>query len=298
VPSLVDASPRTIRGIDRAVGPLGFGCWRFAHEDPADAQRVLEAALDAGMDLVDTADIYGLGTPRGFGGAEVLLGEVLRRAPHLRDRMVLATKGGIVPPVPYDSSDLRASCEASLRRLGVDAIDLYQVHRPDLFAHPADVAAALLALRDEGKIRAIGVSNHTAAQHAALEAHLGEPVAASQPELSVEFLEPLRDGVLDHCMAVGAAVLAWSPLGGGRLATGEGAEPAVLEVLDRLAEREGVTRADVAIAFVLAHPSRPVALLGTQTPERLAAAPAALGVHLDRQDVYDLVVASDGRRLP
>jgi len=298
VASLVDVRPRAIRGIDTPVGPLAFGCWRFTHDDVGHAQAVLEAALDAGMALVDTADIYGIDSPLGFGGAEALLGDVLRRAPHLRDRMVLATKGGIVPPVPYDSSDLRRSCEASLRRLGVDVIDLYQVHRPDLFAHPAVVAEALLALRDEGKIRAIGVSNHSAAQHAALEAHLGEPVAASQPELSVEFLDPLRDGVLDHCMAVGATVLAWSPLGGGRLATGDGARPGVVEVLDRLAAREGVGRAHVAVAFVLTHPSRPVALLGTQTPERLAAAPAALGVHLDRQDVYDLVVASDGRPLP
>jgi predicted oxidoreductase len=298
--SLVDASPRTIRGIDAPVGPLGFGCWRFAHSDVAHAQVVLEAALDAGMDLVDTADIYGFDVGDGFGGNEALLGRVLERAPALRDRMVLATKGGIVPPVPYDSSPtaLRAACEASLRRLGVDVIDLYQVHRPDLFAHPADVAETLLALRSEGKIRAIGVSNHTAAQHVALEAHLGEPLAASQPELSVEFLQPMRDGVLDHCMAVGATVLAWSPLGGGRIATGDGTDSAVLRVLDRLAEREGVGRTDVAVAFVLAHPSRPVALLGTQTPERLAAAAAALDVHLERQDVYDLVVAAEGKPLP
>jgi predicted oxidoreductase len=301
VPSLVDAEPRRIRGIETPIGPLAFGCWRYTHGDLAVAERVLEAALDAGMTLVDTADVYGLdfgGT--GFGDNEALLGRVLRRAPALRGRMVLATKGGIVPPVPYDSSPdaLRAACEASLRRLGVDVIDLYQVHRPDLFAHPAAVAETLLSLRAEGKVRAIGVSNHTAAQHQALEAHLGEPVATSQPELSVTHLDPLRDGVLDHCMATGAVPLAWSPLAGGTLATGEGAPPAVVEVLDRLAEREGVGRADVAVAFVLAHPSRPVAILGSQQPERLAAAPAALGVHLDRSDVYDLVVASDGQPLP
>ena len=301
VVSLVDATPRRIRGIELRVGPLAFGCWRFTHNDLGHARRVLEAALDAGMDLVDTADVYGLDWEgQGFGGSESLLGRVLERAPGLRDRMVLATKGGIVPPVPYDSSPaaLRGACEASLRRLGVDVIDLYQVHRPDLFVHPADVAGTLLDLRAEGKIRAIGVSNHTVAQHRVLEAHLGEPLATSQPELSVEHLDPIRDGVLDHCMATGAVPLAWSPLGGGRLATGEGAKPAVVEVLDRLADREGVTRADIAIAFVLAHPSRPVAIVGTQTPERLQNAVAALTVELDRADVYELVTASDGRPLP
>ena len=301
MPSLVDVDARTIPGIETPVGPLGFGCWRYTHDDVAHAQRVLQAALDAGMVLVDTADVYGLDFGgSGFGENEALLGRVLERAPSLRDRMVLATKGGIVPPVPYDSSPeaLRAACEASLRRLGVDVIDLYQVHRPDLFAHPADVAETLLALRAEGKIRAIGVSNHTAAQHRALEAHLGEPLATSQPELSVLHLEAVRDGVLDHCMATGTVALAWSPLGRGALATGDGAPAAVVEVLDRLAAREGVGRADVAVAFVLAHPSRPVAILGSQDPERLAAAPAALGVQLDRRDVYELVVASEGRPLP
>ena len=111
-------------------------------------------------------------------------------------------------------------------------------------------------------------------------------------------LDPLRDGVLDHCMATGAVPLAWSPLAGGTLASGDGAPPAVVEVLDRLAEREGVARADVAVAFVLAHPSRPVAILGSQDPDRLAGASGALGVTLDRADVYELVVASEGRPLP
>lgn len=301
MPSLVDASPRHLRGVDVPVGPLAFGCWRYTHDDVGHAQRVLEAALDAGMVLVDTADVYGFdfdGTV--FGDNEALLGRVLERSPGLRDRMVLATKGGIVPPVPYDSSPgaLRAACDASLRRLGVEAIDLYQVHRPDLFAHPAEVAETLLALRDEGKIRAIGVSNHTASQHRGLEAHLGEPLAATQPELSVTHLDPLRDGVLDHCMTTGAVPLAWSPLAGGGLATGDGVRAPVVDLLDRIADREGAGRADVAIAFVLAHPSRPVAILGSQRPERLTRAPAALDVHLDRDDVYDLVVASDGQPLP
>lgn len=299
--SLVDGSPRTIAGLDIDVGPLAFGCWRYTHDDVGHAQRVLEAALDAGMNLVDTADVYGLDWGGdGFGANEALLGDVFRRSPSLRDRVVLATKGGIAPPIPYDSSpaSLRAACEASLRRLGVETVDLFQVHRPDLLAHPAAVAATLLALRDEGKIRAIGVSNHTAAQHAALEAHLGGPLATSQPEFSVLELAPMRDGVFDHCMSTGTQTMAWSPLGGGRLASGDGATPAVMDALDRIAERENVSRSDVALAFVLAHPSRPIAVVGTQTPERLARAAAAADVHLDRTDVYELIVASDRAPLP
>lgn len=299
--SLVDTSPRTLGTSGLEVGPLGFGCWRFTHESVDHAQAVLEAALDAGMNLVDNADVYGLDWGgSGFGANEELLGKVLAQAPDLRDRMVLATKGGIVPPVPYDSSPdaLRNACDASLRRLGVDVIDLYQVHRPDLFTHPAALAEALLGLRDAGKIRAIGLSNATAAQHDALVAHLGEPLATSQPEFSVAHLGPLRDGVFDHCMRTGTAALAWSPLGGGRLAGGAEVGPELGATLERLAHREGTDRATIALAFVLCHPSRPVAILGTQNPERLAAAGAVASVNLDRNDCYDLIEASEGVPLP
>jgi predicted oxidoreductase len=108
----------------------------------------------------------------------------------------------------------------------------------------------------------------------------------------------MRDGTLDQCAALGVTPLAWSPLAGGRLATGDGVRPELVAVLDRLAEREGVTRAAVAIAFVLAHPTRPVAVVGTQQPGRLAELAVAATVHLDRCDVYDLIVASDGVPLP
>jgi predicted oxidoreductase len=92
--------------------------------------------------------------------------------------------------------------------------------------------------------------------------------------------------------------LAWSPLAGGRVATGEGLRPALVEVLDELAAREGVTRSAVAVAFVLAHPSRPVAILGTQNPGRLAELARAVSVRLTRTDLYRIVEASDGVPLP
>jgi predicted oxidoreductase len=213
---------------------------------------------------------------------------------------VLATKGGIVPGVPYvsDPAYLVTACEASLRRLGVDHVDLYQIHRPDPFTHPAAVAQAFESLRERGLVREFGVSNHTPSQTAALQAHLPFPLASTQPELSVIALQPMRDGTLDQCAALGVTPLAWSPLAGGRLATGDGVRPELVAVLDRLAEREGVTRAAVAIAFVLAHPTRPVAVVGTQQPGRLAELAVAATVHLDRCDVYDLIVASDGVPLP
>ena len=298
--SLVDSSPRSLGDLGD-VGPIAFGMWRFTNADLDRRRLLVETAIDHGTTLIDTADVYGLdwnGT--GFGTVEEALGEVLRTTPGLRDRMVLATKGGIRPPVPYDSSadGLRRACEDSLRRLGVDTIDLYQIHRPDMFTHPAEVAATLTALRDEGKIRAVGVSNHTVAQTVALDAHLPFPLLSTQPEFSAAHLDPMRDGTLDHCMTVGLTPMAWSPLAGGRLATGSGLPDELVNVLDEIASRERTDRASVALAFVLAHPARPIAIIGTQRPERIATSLEAARVTLDRADVYAIVQASEGRPLP
>ena len=263
-------------------------------------QAVIDTGLDLGMNLVDTADIYGLGWGgKAFGEAEENLGRVLAGAPGLRGRMVLATKGGIVPGVPYNSGRdaITAACEASLRRLRTDVIDLYQIHRPDMLTHPAELPGPQ-RLRAAGKIREAGVSNFTPRQHEALAAHLPFPLASSQPEYSAAHLAPLRDGTFDLCMRDGVLPLAWSPLGGGRLAEGSDVRGELLAVLDRLAEREGVDRPTLAVAFVLAHPARPVALLGTQQPERLTRLAGATAVHLDRNDTYDIIEASEGQRLP
>ncbi len=299
--TLVDMTPRRLGSNGPDVGPLGYGTWRLTAEDSSANQHLIETALDAGMNLIDTADVYGLdwgGT--GFGQNEERLGQVLADAPALRDRMVLATKGGIMPPLPYDSSAtyLRAAIDASLTRLGVEHIDLWQIHRPDMFTHPAEIAETLDGLIADGKIGMVGVSNFTVDQYDALAHHLDAPIVSTQPEFSVAQLQPMRDGTFDRSMRDGVVPLAWSPLAGGRLFSGDGVRPQLLEVLDRLADREGADRATIATAFVLCHPSRPVALLGTQTPERLTGALAAAEVHLDRNDCYDIVEASEGVPLP
>ena len=277
--SLVRTSVRKL-GEGLSVGPLAFGCWRLT-STPATATELIETALDAGMNLVDNADVYGLDWGgSGFGSCEALLGDVLAANPSLRDRMVLATKGGIVPPTPYDSSAeaITAACDASLQRLQTDVIDIYQIHRPDMYAHPAEVAGALTALRDAGKIREVGVSNYTVDQYDALAAHLDFAMVSTQPQYSVNHLDPMRDGTFDRAMRDGVTPLAWSPLAGGAVISGDGTRAELVEVLDELAGREGVDRASIAIAFVLAHPSAPVAILGTQNPDRLRGALAALDV--------------------
>ena len=263
-----------------AVSPLAWGMWRFRGEDLAAATTLVETALEAGINLFDTADIYGPDNGEPFGAAEALLGRVFAADPGLRNRMVLATKGGIEMSVPYNSSAayLTAACEASLRRLGVDHIDLYQIHRPDSLAHPAEVARALDDLRRSGKIGEAGVSNHTPAQVAALVAHLPFKLATIQPEFSALVIEPVSDGVLDQAMQLGLGVLAWSPLGQGRLAVDapEGRPGQVAAVLDSLATDHGVSRTAMAYAWIMAHPARPIPIVGSQQSARIREAIRAM----------------------
>jgi predicted oxidoreductase len=284
------------------VSPLAWGMWRFRGTDAAHAARLVHAALDAGITLFDTADIYGPDNHEAFGAAEALLGAVLAREPALRHRIVLATKGGIQMGVPYNSSAayLTAACEASLCRLNTDRVELYQIHRPDTLTHPADLAATLDRLRREGKILEAGLSNTTPAQTRALAAHLPFTLAALQPEFSAATIAPITDGVLDLAMELGLTVLAWSPLGGGRLA-GAGSDDrtrATIAILDRIAARENAPRSAIAYAWIMAHPARPIPIVGSQTPDRIAESRAALSVTISREEWYEILTAARGERLP
>lgn len=284
-----------------SVSPIAWGMWRFAGDDVAAARARVEAALEAGVTLFDTADIYGPDNGEPFGAAEALLGRVFAGAPGLRDRMVLATKGGIVMGVPYDSSAsyLASAIDASLARLGVERIELWQIHRPDMLTHPQEAARALEDAHRAGKIAAIGVSNHSAAQAAALAKFLPAPLASHQPEFSVLALGPLTDGVLDQAMAEEMAVLAWSPLGGGRLARPiDDHVHAVAALLDVKAEAHGVSRAAAAYSWIMAHPARPIPIVGTQNPERIAEIPQALVPRWTRAEWYALLQTSMGEKLP
>ncbi len=297
--SLIDSGKRTIGEFE--VGPLGFGCWRFTNEKLDVARAVLETALDLGMNLIDTADVYGFDWGgQGFGENERLLGNLIADSPNLRGRMVLATKGGITPPVPYDSGAqyLTQAVHDSLSRLAVEFVDLFMIHRPDMYTHPEEVAGTLTTLREAGKVREFGVSNFAPSQTDALQKYLDFPLVTDQMEYSLAHLDPMRDGTLDRCMREGVTPMPWSPLAGGSLATGEGLDPELVAKMDELAERENVNRATLAVAFVLAHPSRPVPLLGTQSPNRLEEQAAAVNVTLNREDVYSLFQLSDGQPLP
>ncbi len=288
---------RQLGNTDLRVGNISFGCWRFAGTDLAPATAKIDAALSYGMTLIDTADIYGYGDPTGgFGASETLLGKVLRGAPSLRAEMVIATKGGIQPGVPYDSSRnyLLDACDASLSRLGIDTIDLYQIHRPDLMAHPAEVAATLAEIVESGRARAVGVSNYTASQFAAIVQSSPGLIATTQPELSLWHYETIDDGVLDLAIQHKATPLAWSPLGRGAIADTESPLGVALSAVAAVHE---VSTTAIALAWILHHPSRPIPIIGTQNIERIRDAATAADVKLARSEWYGLLAAT-GRPLP
>jgi predicted oxidoreductase len=294
---------RRLGASDIEVSPVAWGMWRLAENGrtAGDAAKLVHAALDAGISFLDTADIYGFDGSGGFGDAEVLLGEVLAADPSLRGRMVLATKGGILPPLPYDQSAdyLRRAIEDSLRRLKVDSVDLWQIHRPDILAHPQEVARVLDDAVASGKVKTLGVSNFTQAQIAALKHFLDSKLVSTQPEISPLRIDCFENGELDQAMMLGLTPLAWSPLGGGRLAAPEAPRDiAVAAALDTVASAQGVSRTVAAYSWLMAHPAGIVPIIGSQNPARIAEGAQALKVRWTRQDWYAVLVAARGMPLP
>jgi predicted oxidoreductase len=286
------------------ISSMAWGMWRFAGRPVAEARALTDAALDSGITLFDTADIYGFNGDGGFGDAETLLGDVFAENRALRDAMVLATKGGIMPPRPYDSGAayLEAALDASLRRLRVERIDLYQIHRPDVTTHPHEIIRFAEKAYTLGKIAAFGISNYTPSQTRALQALMpahGLPLSTIQPELSPLELGAIEDGLLDIAMQHDLAPLAWSPLGGGRIASPVTArDSAVAAALDVVAHAQGVSRAACAYSWIMAHPARPIPIVGSQTVARIKDAADAYKVRWTRTAWYQILVAARGVPLP
>ncbi len=297
----ISTESRQLVKSDLIVSPISWGMWRFGDTDVSGAQARVEAALAAGVTLFDTADCYGAWESIGFGGAEALLGEVFASAPHLRTQMVLATKGGIIRDMPYNSSGayLASAIDASLKRLRTEQIDLWQIHRPDLLTHPTEIAPVLEAAHKAGKIGAIGVSNYTTTQVSALQAHLSLPIISNQVEFSPLAVAPLWDGVFDQAEERSMAVMAWSPLGGGRIAVPDDKlSKAAAAALAKKAAEYGVSVASATYSWIMAHPAQPIPIVGTQNLARIAEIPDAFKPRWTRQEWYHVLQAAMGAKLP
>lgn len=290
---------------------LAYGCWRLAGAEDRSAtqpagrevgKQAVLAAFEAGYTLFDHADIYCHGV------SEEIFGEVLRDTPGMRDQVVIASKCGIRleghpegAPYRYDFSAqyIIRSCEQSLRRLRVETIDIYQLHRPDWLADWNEVADAFTRLREQGKVREFGVSNFRPSQVAALQKAFDRPLIVNQVEISLRRLDCFEDGTLDQCQSEKIAPLAWSPLGGGQLIVGqEESGLRVAMLMDRVAQERGVSRAAIALAWLLKHPAGIVPIVGSTNPERIRECVNASEVELSREEWYSLLEAARGARLP
>jgi aryl-alcohol dehydrogenase-like predicted oxidoreductase len=283
---------------------LAWGMWRFAGHSVKEARAMVDAAFESGITLFDTADIYGFDGSGGFGAAEELLGAVFAEDKSARDRMVLATKGGIMPPIPYDSSAayLETALDASLRRLRVARVDLYQIHRPDILTHPHEIVKFVEKAYALGKIAAFGVSNYTPAQTRAIQALMpahGISLSTIQPEISPLEISAIEDRTLDIAMQHDLAPLAWSPLGGGRLLMPSNKrETDVAAALDAVAQAHGVSRSSAALSWIMAHPARPIPIVGSQNAARIRESADAYKVEWTRTNWYKVLTASRQEPLP
>ncbi|MFT6531252.1 MAG: putative oxidoreductase [Limimaricola cinnabarinus] len=288
---------------DVALSRLVYGMWRIADDtdtSPAHVRAKIDACLEQGITTMDQADIYG-----GY-GAEAVLGVALKEDPSLRERIEIVSKCGIVAPMGrhsdkrvkhYDTSRayIEQAVETSLRDMGTEYLDLLLIHRPDPMMDHRETGAALDALVASGKVRSVGVSNFRPWDVELLESAMETPLSTNQIEISLKELSPFTNGDLAYHQRRGIPLMAWSPLGGGDLMTGQGP---VAERLDAIADAQGVDRAAVAVAFLLAHPAGILPVLGTNNVERIAKISDALKVSLDRQDWYTLYEAGLGTEVP
>ena len=299
---------------------LAYGCWRVAGTwNPSEVtaasrkagEQAIIAAYEAGYTLFDNADIYA------GGEAERVFGAALKQVAGMRERVLVATKCGIRPagtPTPdapqrYDFSaeHIVYSCEHSLRRLGVETIDLYMLHRPDYLADPEEIAKAFSKLKSDGKARYFGVSNFRTTLVTALQVVLPMPLIAHQVEISLAKLDAFTDGTLDQCLIEKITPMAWSPLAAGLI--GGGANRLLpsqrlyqpekfLPELDAVAKERGASRTTVALSWLLKHPCKIQPVVGSVNPERIREAAKADDLELTREEWYRLLLAARGEPLP
>ena len=286
---------------DLSLSRIVYGMWRVADDadtSPAHVAAKIEACLDQGITTMDQADIYG-----GY-RAEEIMGAAL--TPALRNRIEIVTKCDIVLPEGpfadrrvkyYDTSraHIMASVENSLRLMKTDHVDLLLIHRPDPFMDAGETGRALDDLVASGKVRAVGVSNFRLHDWTLLQSAMATPLATNQIEISLNHLEPFSNGDLAFLQERRIAPMAWSPLGGGGLMTADGP---VQAALDRIAAEQGVDRAAVAVAWLLAHPAGILPVMGTNTLSRIASLSDALRVKLDRQTWFELYTLALGHEVP
>lgn len=288
-----------------------LGCMRMGNLTLEQAERVVNLALDAGVDYFDHADIYG------GGKCETLFGQVLKRDPGLRDRMLIQDKCGICKGY-YDASreHILEAVDGSLSRLGVEYLDALLLHRPDALMEPEEVAEAFDRLHRAGKVRYFGVSNQNAGQMALLRKYMKQDLLVDQLQFGPAHTLLVDEGVnvnihsehavqrggsvLDACRLAGVTIQAWSPFQHGMFKGPFQLSEQYAElnrVIGELAEQYGVSDSAIAVAWILRHPANMQAIVGSMNENRLSEIFKGGDVVLTRQEWYRIYLAA-GNPLP
>ena len=291
--------------------PIAFGCMRMAGLEVEKAERIVNLAVEQGIDLFDHADIYG------GGESERLFAKVLKRNPGLRDRMLVQSKCGICKGY-YDASKehILEAVDGILSRLELDSIDILLLHRPDALMEPEEVAEAFGELERTGKVRYFGVSNENAAQMALLQKYMPQKIVINQLQFGMAHTgmvdagvnvnihsdhAVVRDGgVLDYCRLNDVTIQAWSPFQYGMFEgvfLGCEKYKTLNEEIAKIAAEKGMTDSAVAVAWIMRHPAHIQTIVGTMNEKRLADICKAFDVELTRQEWYRLYLAA-GNPLP
>jgi predicted oxidoreductase len=286
---------------DLSLSRIVYGMWRLGDDtdtSPAHVQAKIEACLEQGITTMDQADIYG-----GY-MAEEIMGAGLTQS--LKDQIEVVTKCDIVAPMGryadakvkyYDTSraHILASVDHSLRLMGLDKIDLLLVHRPDPLMDHNETGAALDEVVASGKVRAVGVSNFKLHDWTLLQSAMKTKLVTNQIELSLGVHQGFTNGDVAYLQERGIAPMAWSPLGGGALMT---ADNDLGRAMDAVAKADGVDRAAVAVAWLLAHPARILPVMGTNNINRIKGFSDALKVDMTRERWFELYTAALGDEVP
>jgi predicted oxidoreductase len=294
----------------RTLSQMAYGVWRLSEAQDTSVRANLariEACLAQGITTFDHADIYG------DYSCEALFGEAIKAQPSLKDRIEIVTKSDIMlhsskwPDTRvkhYDTSPehVTASVDRSLTRIGVDVIDLLLIHRPDPLMDAQALGRCLDALIDSGKIRGAGVSNFMPWDVDLLQSCMQHKLQTNQLELSLLNTAPWVNGQLAHAQQHRMPLMAWSPLGGGRLhsqsSTPGTAAARLAPKLTELAQVSGTDTTAVAMAWLMHHPAQILPVMGTNQLERIARFADANRVPMDRQTWYQLYELANGHEVP
>ncbi|WP_404330933.1 aldo/keto reductase family oxidoreductase [Mesobacillus maritimus] len=296
---------------DLEVSSIALGCMGMGKLSKEATAKVIHNALELGVDFFDHADIYGKGQ------SEEVFAEAIEMKPSIRENITLQTKAGIRKGY-YDFSKehLLASVDGSLQRLKTDYIDVFLLHRPDALVEPEEVAEAFTILKESGKVRHFGVSNHNPMQIELLKKHVEQDLIINQLQLSVMHTGMIdagiqvnnnndqasnRDGsILDYSRLHDMTIQAWSPF---RYGLFEGLFidnddfPELNAKLQEVGDKYGINKSAVAVAWILRHPAKIQTIVGTMTPERLTKIAKASDVFLTREEWYEIYRAA-GNKLP